>query len=79
MIPEYIINNFNCLEEAFENNDVCIMECKDNKTGEDQYLICIHEYNPDAEAGKTESFFPFARIFKYDESDIPFDNYTPPT
>lgn len=78
MIPKYISKNFEVLQKAFDNNAACIMEVKDVKTKKKEYLICIHQHEPNASDGRTEEFIPVARIFKYTKNDIPFELYNPP-
>ena len=62
-------NNFNTLQQAFENGDVCLMECTDKQTGEMVPTICAVELH-----GDEYVMVPFAKLFTgnpYEELDPP--------
>lgn len=40
MIPKGMKTNFETLQKAFANGDVCLLEVKDSKTGEPRFVIC---------------------------------------
>ena len=61
--------NFKTLATAFEENDVCLLECTDRATGKPVVVICATEWH-----GDECQFIPFAKMFDgnpYDELDPP--------
>jgi hypothetical protein len=53
-------DNFDTLNEAFKNDDVCLMDCIEKATGEHVAVICATTIDP-----KTKEYVmvPFARFF----------------
>lgn len=70
MITQGYKNNFNQLKRAFENEDVCLMECTNKKTGKTINVICAVQY---VEGDKIE-MVPFAKMF----DGNPYDEVEPP-
>ena len=64
------VANFKTLSQAFENDDVALMECTDAKTGESIAVICM----VNRVAGDIE-FVPVARMF----NGNPYEEVVPPT
>lgn len=72
MIGEAHKSNFETLERAFLEGDVCLMECTDKETGKPVPVICAVQPSGD-EAAPIE-FVPFAKLFlgnPYEEVDPP--------
>ena len=65
-------NNFETLQEAFKNGDVCLLSVTRKKNGERVILICAT--NSSAEDPKGLEFIPFAEMV----DGNPYDIYTPP-
>lgn len=64
--------NFETLERAFSEGDVCLLECVDKDTGKPIPVICAVQPSGD-EAAPIE-FVPFAKLFlgnPYEEVDPP--------
>ena len=63
--------NFETLKKAFEKGDVCLVECKDKKTGAYVATICAAEWDPQPVGEEPEvTFIPLAKLFEgnpYDE------------
>ena len=63
--------NFETLKRAFEEGDVCLVECKDKKTGAYVATICAAQWIPKPVGEEPEvSFIPLAKLFEgnpYDE------------
>jgi len=62
--------NFQTLVDAFQNNDVALMECELVTTGEKVAVICAANRMPDGEI----EFTPFAMLF----NDNPYRVVNPP-
>jgi len=58
-IPKGHKQNFNTLIEAFQNNDVALMECQLSATSETVAVICAANKMPNGEI----QFVPFAMLF----------------
>jgi hypothetical protein len=72
-IPEAQVKNFNTLQKAFINGDVCLLECSRQDNGEPVYVICAMNFNKDG----TTDMLPFATMFNEDPYTIlnpPLDN-----
>jgi len=62
--------NFETLKKAFENNDVCLLECKRASDGEDVIVLCAVSKLPDGYF----AFTPFAIMI----DGNPFEQFIPP-
>jgi len=62
--------NFETLNQATLNGDVCIMECKDKKTGERVPVVCAVNRLANGEM----EFAPLAKLF----TGNPYDEVEPP-
>jgi len=68
-LNESVRNNFQTLSTAFDNDNVCLLECKDQKTGEFVPVICAVHMD-----GDEYVLTPFAKMFTgnpYEEVDPP--------
>jgi len=63
--------NFNTLTDAFNNNEVCLMECIEKLTGEKIAVICGVWFNPKS---NEYEFTPFAKFF----NGNPYELLEPP-
>jgi hypothetical protein len=62
--------NFNTLKKAFANNQVCLMDCVENATGEHVAVICSVYIDEEGQYNMT----PFTKFF----NGNPYDMLTPP-
>ena len=69
-IPKGHKDNFQTLVDAFQNNDVALMECQLSATGEAVAVICAANRMPDGEI----EFAPFAMLF----NGNPYEMVNPP-
>lgn len=66
------VSNFETLRRAFAEGRICLVECRDKKSGESVAVICA--VNRD---GIATEMVPFARMFNgnpYDELHDPFES-----
>lgn len=69
MIEDGYKHNFGMLVKAVKNGDVCLVECKDVKTGVPVITVCaVHEVDGEFEA------VPLAKLFDGD----PYEELIPP-
>lgn len=68
-LQEHQKENFHTLSRAFEEGEVCLMECTDNKTGELVAVVCACQVDEDGQY----VFTPFAQLV-HDG----FERFTPP-
>jgi len=74
MLNEAHKANFETLQKAFSQGDVCLLECIDKSTGQLVPVVCAIQPSGDAE--KPIEFVPFAKMFlgnPYEEVDPPDD------
>lgn len=70
MIEDGHKHNFGMLVKAVKNGDVCLVECKDVKTGVPVITICVvHEVDDEFQLA------PIAKLFDGD----PYEELIPPT
>ena len=69
-IPKGHKQNFQTLVDAFQNNDVALMECQLSATGEKVAVICAANRLADGEI----EFTPFAMMF----NGNPYEAVNPP-
>jgi hypothetical protein len=69
MIPKPYRNNFDTLSRAFDDEAVCLLECRERATGNPAYVICAV-----SRTGENYDLVPFARLF----DDKPYDLLAPP-
>ena len=69
-IPKGHKQNFQTLVDAFQNNDVALMECQLSATGETVAVICAANRMPDGEI----EFAPFGMLF----NGNPYELLNPP-
>lgn len=62
--------NFETLRKAFASNQVALMDCIENTTGEHKAVICAVVFD-----GSKYNFTPFASFF----NGNPYELLTPPT
>jgi hypothetical protein len=71
-IAEHHRSNFETLEQAFVNGDVCLLACTDKTTGVMIPTICAMKNSGDDEA--PIEFVPLAKMFL----GVPYDEIDPP-
>lgn len=69
MIPNHHRDNFTTLSRAFDDDAVCLLECREQATGKPAYVICAVLCD-----GENYDLTPIARLF----DDNPYDLLTPP-
>jgi hypothetical protein len=70
MITDGYKQNFLTLSQAFEDGNVCLMECTDAATGKPVYTICAVNREPTGEM----AMVPMARLF----DGNPYEELMPP-
>jgi hypothetical protein len=70
MIPQPHRDNFNTLNQAFNNGAACLLECHEQATGRPVYVICaVNRRSPE-----DYDLVPFAQLF----GDNPYALLAPP-
>jgi hypothetical protein len=69
MIPQPHKDNFNTLQQAFEDGAACLLECHERATGRPIYVICAVNRR-----GEEFELLPFATLF----NDNPYELLSPP-
>ena len=68
-IPEPCRANFETLQRASANGDLCLVECRDAMTGQPVYALCAVNYD-----GEMVELAPLAKLF----DGNPYEELVPP-
>lgn len=69
VIPEPYRANFETLQRASRQGDLCLVECRDAATGQPVFALCAVNYD-----GETVDLAPLARLF----AGNPYEELVPP-